>query len=561
MCIKKRTNSKINQIISILFGTIIFMGFTGCASGCASKTAKSKGAKRFYNPDDIVTENPVPFESRCENLDFIFNNKTLGTTTITMKRSEWNQLCENYRYFYRNENFVHVELYEYKKDGQFWTIKNAGLRQRGNSSRFCPQGIDNGRKQGQRNAQWSWDYYNYAERQNDDYRQAHFKIDFEEFLDKSQKSDKEENTSSEMKMADCMKGVALKRMDQSCGREIFCYDMFHKYGIWTVPRASHTRLIFNFIEDDNSITEVDYGVYEMFEEINKQSLKARDSENNQAPNAWKSTKGNLWKCAEADLEYAFLTDASGKGMGIENTSILFDETGNRTGKIWETYPMDLKTNKDKFEQAAAELKAFIAELNDLPTPANSNDRASIDKIKAFYEKWFDVEFFMKSEAITILFGMDDDYWGNGNNYYLYFDTATKKSTGKVYFIPFDFDNTLGCSIHQGGLTNNPLNWGLDENRPLMDKLLMVPEYQKRFKELLLEVSSKDSFWNFEDCKEQFLYWKKMVEPYLASRDLDSRNSVKAWNDFTWCPGGYSLTYKSNNVFDATRRSFEKWLAE
>ena len=193
MCIKKRTNSKINQIISILFGTIIFIGFTGCASGCASKTAKSKGPKRFYNPDDIVTENPVPFESRRENLDFIFNNKTLGTTTITMKRSEWNQLCENYRYFYRNENFVHVELYEYKKDGQSWTIKNAGLRQRGNSSRFCPQGIDNGRKQGQRNAQWSWDYYNYAERPNNDYRQSHFKIDFEEFLDKSQKSDKEEN--------------------------------------------------------------------------------------------------------------------------------------------------------------------------------------------------------------------------------------------------------------------------------------------------------------------------------------------------------------------------------
>ena len=527
------------------------MGFTGCTSGCASKTAKSKGPKRFYNPDNIVTENPVPFENRRENLDFIFNNQTLGTTTITMKRSEWNQLCENYRYFYRNENFVHVELYEYKKDGQSWTIKNVGLRQRGNSSRFCPQGIDNGRGQGQRNAEWSWDYYNYAENPNDDYRQAHFKVDFERFLDDSE----------ELKMANCMKSVALKRMDHSCGREIFCYDMFHKYGIWTVPRASHTRVIFNFIEDDNSITEVDYGVYEMFEEINKQSLKARDSENNQAPNAWKNTKGNLWKCAEADLEHAFLTDSSGKGMGIENTTILFDKKGNRTGKIWETYPMDLKTNKDKFDEAAAEFKAFIAELNALPTPSNSNDRASIDKIKAFYEKWFDVEFFMKSEALTILFGMDDDYWGNGNNYYLYFDTATEKSTGHVYFIPFDFDNSLGCSIHQGGLTNNPLDWGMGENRPLMDKLLMVPEYKNRFKELLLEVSAEDSFWNYETCKAQFVYWKKMVEPYLGSRDLNIRNSIKVWNDYTWCPGGYSITFKSNNVFDATRKSFEKWLED
>ena len=548
MCIKKRikTVHRIIQINFIFWGIILF---SGCTSGCTLKSAKNDGPKRFFNPDDLVFKNPTPFETRCENLDFIFNNKTLGTTTITMKRSEWDKLCENYRYFYRNENFVHVENYEYEKDGQVWSIANVGLRQRGNSSRFCPQGIDNGRKQGQRNAEWSWDYYNYAENPNDDYRQAHFKVDFEEFLEKPE----------EMKMADCMKSVALKRMDQSCGREIFCYDMFHKYGIWTVPRASHTRVIFNFIEADNSITQIDYGVYEMFEELNKQSLKARDSDNIDAPNAWKNTKGNLWKCAEADLQYAYLTDSSGKGMGVENTTILFDENGNRTGKIWETYPMDLKTNKDHFEEAAAEFKGFIAELNALPTPANTNDRESINKIKAFYEKWFDVEFFMKSEAITILFGMDDDYWGNGNNYYLYFDTATKNSTGHVYFIPFDFDNTLGCSIHQGGLTNNPFNWGLGENRPLMDKLLMVPEYKNRFKELLLEVSAKDSYWNYEDCKEQFIYWKKMVEPYLGSRDLNMRYSVKSWNDYTWCPGGYSITFKSNNVFDATRASFEKWL--
>ena len=66
-----------------------------------------------------------------KNLDFIFNNQTLGTTTITIKRSEWDKLCDNYRYFYKNENYVFAERYEYEKDGQKWSIPNVGFRQRG----------------------------------------------------------------------------------------------------------------------------------------------------------------------------------------------------------------------------------------------------------------------------------------------------------------------------------------------------------------------------------------------------------------------------------------------
>ena len=41
--------------------------------------------------------------SRTENLDFIFNTGSLGKTTIVIKRSEWNRLCDDYRYFYKNE--------------------------------------------------------------------------------------------------------------------------------------------------------------------------------------------------------------------------------------------------------------------------------------------------------------------------------------------------------------------------------------------------------------------------------------------------------------------------
>ena len=482
--------------------------------------------------------------TRADKLDFIFNNKSLGKTTITIKRSEWNKLCDNYRFFYKNENYVFAERYEYEKDGECWSIPNVGFRQRGNTSRFCPQGVDNGRLQGQMNADWSEDYYTYAEQPNNDYRQVHFKVDFEEFLEGDE----------EMKMADCLKGVALKRMDHSWGREIFCYDLFRRYGIWTAPRASHTRLIIKFIEDesDNSITTVDYGVYEMFEEVNKQSLKARaEDEGETASNLWANNKGNLWKCSND------LTTNRMHETGVEDIVINFDENGNRVNWKWEGYSLDLKTNKDELASAETELHGFIMDLNALPTDTSDE---SIATIKAFYEKWFDMDFFLKTYAINILCGMDDDYWGNANNFYLYFDTG-KKGTGKLYFIPFDYDNTLGCSIHEGGFNQDPLKWGRGQNRPLMDRMLLVPEFKQKFIELLKEVSAEDSYWNFERCSQQFLAWKAMLEPYAASPDLHDKISQKYWGDYTWQPGGYSLTNYSNNIFDATRNAIYSNLLE
>ncbi len=496
---------------------------------------KKNGAETNGTLPNETIKNPEPYATRAANLDFIFNNKTLGTTTITIKRSEWNKLCDNYRYFFKNENYVHAEKYEYTKDGTTWSIPNVGFRQRGNTSRFCPQGVDNGRLQGQMNADWSEDYYTYAEQPNDDYRQVHFKVDFEEFLEGDE----------ELKMAGCMKGVALKRMDHSWGREIFCYDLFHKYGIWTAPRASHTRVILKFIEDetDNSITTVDYGVYEMFEEVNKQSLKARaEGEGEIASNLWANNKGNLWKCAND------LTTNRMHETGVEDIRIIFDENGNPIDKVWKGYSLDLKTNKDDLASAEAELHGFITELNTLPTDTSAE---SIATIKAFYEKWFDMDFFLKTYAINILLGMDDDYWGNANNFYLYFDTG-KKGTGKLYFIPFDYDNTLGCSIKDGGFKQNPLEWGRGENRPLMDRMLLVPEFKQKFIDLLYEVSAEDSYWNFERCSQQFLDWKAMLESYAASPDLHDKISQKYWGDYTWQPGGYSLTSYSNNIYDATR---------
>ena len=501
---------------------------------------------------ELESINPTYDPSRKKSLDFIFNTETLGKTTIVIRRSEWNKLCNDYRYFYKNENCVHAESYIYEKDGWEWELKDVGFRLRGNTSRYCPQGLDNGREQNQMNKDWNGTYYDTEGVLNNRYRQSHFKIDFEEFSDE------------DLKMSDCMKGVNLKRMDASCTREIFCYDLFHRYGIWTAPRASHTSLTIKFIEDIENpetaepTTSVNYGVYEMFEEVNKQSLKARAQGENDASNAWKNNKGNLWKCSN-DFTMNRINE-----MGVEDIRVIRRgetspigmekngrEYGSRIGYVWKQYSMDLKTNKDDFDSASAEFRAFITELNSLPEPKDENDSSAIATIKDFYEKWFDVDFFLKTYAVNILCGMDDDYWGNANNFYLYFDTDSKGSK-KVYFIPFDYDNTLGCSISEGGFEHDPLDWGRGKKRPLMDRLLMVPEYKEKFKQLLLEVSDKDSEWNFDDCSKRFLEYKALVSGSLYSPDLTGNMGTLYWGDYTWQPGGYSLTNKSNNLFDATR---------
>jgi len=440
------------KVLPVLLGLLVFFGVTACKQDAtldeesnpsqATNPDSSTTGDDSNNPvlpatdgeekDTVSPEDDVTFRGpRASNLDFIFNNTTLGKTTITIKRSEWNKLCDNYRYFYKNENNVKAESYKYEKDGQSWTLNNVGFRLRGNTSRYCPQGYDNGNLQGQMNADWNADYYTYANSQpltGGDYRQSHFKVDFEEFCE----------DGKEQKMADCMKGVALKRMDNSCTREIMCYDLFRKNGIWTAPRASHTKLILKIIEDDETVTTVNYGVYEMFEEVNKQSLKARDTDENGYIAAWKNGKGNLWKCSND------LTDSSGNGMGVEDIRIIyageshpvgFDTNGRedstRVGYVRNQYSMDLKTNKSDFASAKSEFMTFISELN------SANSEA---EIKRFYEKWFNIDLFLKTYAVNILCGMNDDYWGNANNYYLYF-ADDRYGKRKAYFIPFDYDNT------------------------------------------------------------------------------------------------------------------------
>lgn len=466
---------------------------------------KSEGITKSSKLMDVIE--PVPYPTRTENLDFIFGTDKIAEITLTIDRSEWNTLLEYYDTNNHNENCIHAD-FKMTKGEYTWQAEDIGMRLRGNTSRIRPQ-------------------------QGDNYRQAHFKIDFEEWI--------EDDTIEEGKLAGCMKGIILKRFkdDPTYVREVFGYNFFRKNGIWTAPRAGYTRLFITIVEKDGSETKLDYGVYAMIEEINKQFLKERSEITPQIGTKFNGNKGNLWKCCwQSSYGASMTTDFDAyRSFGVEE--IFLDEAKSMR------YDYDLKTNKDDLISARNEFIDFIYELNKLSTA---------EEINAFYKKRMDVDLFLKTYACNVLLGMDDDYWKNMNNYYFYFD-----KNGKCYFIPYDYDNILGTNCFDDTATRNPLEWGGDGAKaPLIEKLLSVPEYKQMYIDYLLELSEESSF--VEGSKTEIQRLQGMVEEYVKSSDLTYTDTFSSIGDNTasWCSNyrKYKLLSgdENTNYFKAKSKS-------
>ena len=475
---------------------------------------KSEGITKSSKLMDVIE--PVPYPTRTENLDFIFGTDKIAEITLTIDRSEWNTLLEYYDTNNHNENCIHAD-FKMTKGNYTWEADDIGMRLRGNTSRIRPQ-------------------------QGDNYRQAHFKIDFEEWI--------EDDTIEEGKLAGCMKGIILKRFkdDPTYVREVFGYNFFRNNGIWTAPRAGYTRLFINIIEEDGKPTELDYGVYAMIEEINKQFLKERSEITPQIGTKFNGNKGNLWKCCwQSSDGPSMATDFDAyRSFGVEE--IFLDETKSMR------YDYDLKTNKDDLISARDEFIDFIYALNDLST---------VEEIKAFYDERMDVDLFLKTYACNVLLGMDDDYWNNKNNYYFYFD---KK--GKCYFIPYDYDNILGTNCFDDTATRNPLEWGrVSVKAPLIEKLLSVPEYKQMYIDYLLELSKESSF--VEGSKIEIQRLQDLIRNYTATKDIsfDEIYSFSTVGDGVgrWCSNyrngkDYKLVGDTLNYFETKANTVKEYTA-
>ena len=505
---KLKFSKKFLTVLFCLISVMIVFCFVGCGEKAGGSTNNDDDGKNPISPSDenklfMFEEEMNPeYSSRTEALDTIFNPDELGEIVLVIDRSEWNKhlyYCDNS--WNQHEDSVVAKGFYFKKDNKEWFFKDIGFRIRGNTSRRRPQ-LGN-------------------EAENNDYVQAHFALDFEEW------------TEDDKKLADCMKGLILKRFkdDPTYSREIYSYNLFRQNGIWISPRASYTTLKIQIIDDldldeDGDVAEyetVNYGVYGMIEEIKKQFLKERTEETG---GYLSSNKGNLWKCLGANFKDTY-------SIGEEDVYFEKDKNGNITNFVRNTFAYDYKS--DDFDSAKTQLLDFIEELNNLPNCTDGyNDKADIETIEAFYTNKMDGDLFLRTYAINVILGMWDDYWINNNNYYFYFDKG-----GKAYFIPYDYDNSLGvCHLGVDAGKANPFEWGnlTDGKHPLIQKILQVPEYMKLYRQYLLEYSNEDSYFDDDKSIARIKKWQSMIEPYIFSDKLiysDTTSYLEDRTNATW----------------------------
>ena len=205
-----------------------------------------------------------------------------------------------------------------------------------------------------------------------------------------------------------------------------------------------------------------------------------------------------------------------------------DENGNVIQFDIETFTYDYKGD-NKLADGKPQLLAFMEELNNLPTCNGNSSADDIQKVKDFYTNKMDGDLFLRTYAINVILGMNDDYWVNNNNFYFYFDTD-----GKAYFIPYDYDNILGvsCVSNFDVGTKNPMEWGslTDEQHPLIQKILNVPEYMDLYKSYLDLYSNEQSYFDDDKSIAQITNWQSMIQNYINSPDLEYKDTTSVIED-------------------------------
>lgn len=410
--------------------------------------------------------------------DDIFRIDALPEIKVTVSSKDWNQFLSYYDQNPHNEECVPA-YFSFKDDSLSFEMDSVGFRLGGNTSRRRPEGVE-----GSTHSSTSADWHH-----------ASFRVKFREYV---------KDTS--FWGAD---RIVLKwfKDDAAYCREIYCYQLFRSFGVWTAPRASYVRLSIHVRGDAKPAY---FGVYELIEGVNDAYLETRVAEGH-----FLSDKGNLWKGSYG----ADLSNISDSQMGVEVITL--------DPKTSKGYVYDLKTNKKKGIAAAKEqLTSFVADLGKYS--------AGSAELKTFLESRMDVDLFLKTYAVNVMVGMWDDYWVNTNNFYFYFD-----ADGKFYFIPYDYDNTLGTSLMINSGTQNPLQWGpRDSSRQLIYKVLSIKEYETKYVEHLRTLASASSpnFFYTDWSISRIKKWHSMISPYVSNdtgEDMSISDVPASWGNASY----------------------------
>lgn len=416
---------------------------------------------------------------------YMWDESVIPEITISITEEEWNNLLFRYDEFSHNVDYFHAD-FTYKKGSEVTQISDGGLRLRGNTSRRRPEG-------------------NYGESHNSsnpDWHHCHFGINFRKFHKDSDHT------------INGIRKVNLKwfKDDPNYVRELYCYDLFRRYGIWTAAFDVYCRVWLKVGDEDPAYL----GVFEMIEPVDDEFIERR------LPNMFENHKGNLWKCGGGDADL----------NGLDGSwSIDLDNGIN--------YTYEYKGDEEDYAGAKAQLEDFILKLQ--------------GKGEESFYKWIkevcDVEFLLKTYAVNVVVGMCDDYWNNGNNFYIYFNTSDKFEY-KFFLIPYDYDNTLGTSWNIGKMNDpgrqDPYDWG--DRGLLMERLMKFDEFRQIYKKALQElVAEENGLFHVDASIARIQAWQNKIKDYVSNdtgEDMYIYDDAASWGDLQ----GYLLMTKGYNNF-------------
>lgn len=384
---------------------------------------------------------------------------------ITITDKDWQTLLNAFNKNNNTQDYIPVDV-QYKDGGQTEEVRKAGLRLKGNTSRRYPGEAGN-------------------------LHHVHFGLHFSEYVE------------DQKLMGTSRLDLKWFKDDAAYCREVFCYDLFQRAGVWTAITAGYTRL---WVKIGNKETYM--GVYELMEHVKGDYIKRRQAN-------FGGKGGHLWK--------------SGWGASFRDPNAYMGADDNKTNFSYE-----LKSDATDFSAAKAQLQEFIRNLNG----------KSGDAFFTWAAEAMDVPLLLKTYAVNVVVGMWDDYWNNTNNFYFYFNPA-----GKFFFIPYDYDNTLGTSHNSGVQTDSgrqdPLNWGRSDN-PLIVKLLQKPEWKALYVSYLKELCAGD--FSADAAMARIKGWHQVIGPYVSNdtgEDMEIKDRPASWGNH----GEYRiLSGGSNNFF-------------
>ncbi len=194
-----------------------------------------------------------------------------------------------------------------------------------------------------------------------------------------------------------------KNYDATHVKQLYAYRMFEAFGVM----ALKVNLGKVSLKIDGGEAK-SLGVFEVLEVVDDIFLERRMAE--------EELGGDLYKVGYTSMgkgDYTIPQDMS--KIGVEDEDKCY----------FPTY--DLKTNKKTSDHSS--LKNLITFLNS----SNVN--------KDTLAEYVDMPSFLMEEAVAYVLGNPDDLRNNYNNHYVYFG----KTSGKAYFIPYDWDRCLGIT--------------------------------------------------------------------------------------------------------------------